>query len=673
MNLKSLRWILVISFLLVQFIIIAWVIRGSQPKKEVKKLPEYVRWSEQVLEVAAHIPVQDGGRVKPLASYARFQMLRLYGALKMPIETGGEKIKITPTEWLLDVFFRPELANQLPVFRVDHADLLKAIGVETKKGRVRLSFYDIEPAYTEIGRRAEAAAKKSKETGEDSLTLVEKQVGELANQLTSYLSLRSTMTFANDGVELPAEIPLPKHLDAELASRISTWVAVYPEVVNSFIELRKNSQNENTEIPKHIEAILRTVNFYGQELGQPAAILPPYRDGEEEWKSPGGHLKEILEARQGDWAYVAAEMGLFENVAKEKPNSEAFVKALEEWKTFTTERATETDLKKSIEGEVSYYQANYFLYALVFFIIGFVICCLSWFGPKTRYGLITYWLSASMILVAFVILSWGIFQRSYLMGRPPVGNLYDTIPFITAGAVFLLGVGECLTRKRLLLAVGSFLGMIGIFMSFRYEFGRATDHMDPLVAVLNSNYWLATHVVIVTLGYAGGLVACFLSHIYVHLRLSGLVEENKRYQRFVTRAVYGVVCFTLFFSLVGTVLGGVWANDSWGRFWGWDPKENGALLIVLWTLIILHSRLAGWISDWGIHFASIFMGMVVAFSWWHVNMLEVGLHSYGFIKGGEVIWYFYLVELIALVIGGVAWLVSRYEKTSSKPLSPSEV
>jgi len=227
------------------------------------------------------------------------------------------------------------------------------------------------------------------------------------------------------------------------------------------------------------------------------------------------------------------------------------------------------------------------------------------------------------------------------MGRPPVGNLYDTLPFITAGAVLILGLAEWMTRRRLLLSLGAVFGVLGIFLSFRFEFGDAKDHMDPLNAVLNSNYWLATHVVCITLGYAGGLVASFLSIVYVHLRLAGVIEHNKKFQRFITRAVYGVICFTLLFSLVGTVLGGIWANDSWGRFWGWDPKENGALLIVLLSLIILHARLAGWVFDWGLHYLSIFMGMVVAFSWWHVNLLGVGLHTYGFTEGREISLYLF--------------------------------
>jgi len=108
------------------------------------------------------------------------------------------------------------------------------------------------------------------------------------------------------------------------------------------------------------------------------------------------------------------------------------------------------------------------------------------------------------------------------------------------------------------------------------------------------------------------------------------------------------------------VLGGIWANDSWGRFWGWDPKENGALMIVLWSLAILHARLGGFIKEWGLHICGIFTAIVVAFSWWHVNFLNVGLHNYGF-AADKKMWVviFYGVMLGFMLWGAIACLVEK--------------
>ena len=98
----------------------------------------------------------------------------------------------------------------------------------------------------------------------------------------------------------------------------------------------------------------------------------------------------------------------------------------------------------------------------------------------------------------------------------------------------------------------------------------------------------------------------------------------------LAKMVYGIVCFATLFSFVGTVLGGIWADQSWGRFWGWDPKENGALLIVLWNAIILHARWGGLMRERGIMNLAVFGNIVTSFSWFGVNMLGIGLHSYGF-------------------------------------------
>ena len=238
------------------------------------------------------------------------------------------------------------------------------------------------------------------------------------------------------------------------------------------------------------------------------------------------------------------------------------------------------------------------------------------------------------------------------MQRPPVGNLYDTIIFIATTVVLFSLIIEWMMRRRFALGIAPILGTALIVLARRYELGDAKDHMDPLVAVLDSNFWLTTHVITITLGYSAGLA----QRVSIQPDTCCMRGLGPRWRRprtcaaRMTRAVYGMLCFTLFLSLVGTVLGGIWANYSWGRFWGWDPKENGALLIVLWTLAILHARLGGYLREWGLHFASIFTAIVVTFSWWHVNFLGVGLHNYGFTAGKNTIWTFYACMLTVLVL-----------------------
>ena len=199
-----------------------------------------------------------------------------------------------------------------------------------------------------------------------------------------------------------------------------------------------------------------------------------------------------------------------------------------------------------------------------------------------------------------------------------------------------------------MLAAGLLLGACSCQMGILYESSQAVDHMDPLVAILRSNFLLSTHVITIVLGYAAGLLAAVLSHVYLlasPLRLIGRKTEQS-----LDRMAYGILCFSLVFTLVGTVFGGIWGNESWGRFWGWDPKENGALMIVLWQLTVLHARKAGWLSPWLLHFSNVVGGVIIAFAWWGVNMLGVGLHSYGFTSGRDALDIFYWSEAVLCVL-----------------------
>ena len=122
----------------------------------------------------------------------------------------------------------------------------------------------------------------------------------------------------------------------------------------------------------------------------------------------------------------------------------------------------------------------------------------------------------------------------------------------------------------------------------------------------------------------------------------------------LARMTYGVVCFATLFSFVGTVLGGIWADQSWGRFWGWDPKENGALLIVLWNAIILHARWGGLVRERGLVNLAVFGNIVTSFSWFGVNMLGIGLHSYGFMEAA-MLWLgaFVASQLLFIALGSL--------------------
>ena len=349
--------------------------------------------------------------------------------------------------------------------------------------------------------------------------------------------------------------------------------------------------------------------------------------------------------------------------------------------------------------EVNFYLRDYFGYSLRFFIFAFILLSISWLAPQSK---ASKWLSRFAVILSLAGLAYatmGIWERSIIRSRPPITNLYDTVIFITAVGVLIALLLEWMNKRRVGLFAAVICGVGGMFLSIRYEAKEGTDTMDPLQAVLDTNFWLATHVTTINIGYAAGVLAAILSVFYLVGRFfqpfgrvvgalrggesieAGSVfkssKEERQTYREITRMVYGVVCFCLFFSLIGTVLGGIWANYSWGRFWGWDPKENGALMICLWTLVILHARMGGYIRDVGINVNSIILGVIVTFSWWGVNNLGVGLHSYGFTEGVwpalYVTWFAAgVVMLCGLPLSLAERSRSQQKKTSAKAARESE-
>ena len=179
------------------------------------------------------------------------------------------------------------------------------------------------------------------------------------------------------------------------------------------------------------------------------------------------------------------------------------------------------------------------------------------------------------------------------------------------------------------------------------------DTITVLQAVLDTQFWLATHVVCITLGYAATYRGRRVGHRLHPVRACVPRVGRRRTRKKVSRMIYGTLCFAIFFSFVGTVLGGLWADDSWGRFWGWDPKENGALIIVLWNALVLHARWDGLVNDRGLAVLAVGGNIVTAWSWFGVNELGVGLHSYGASESSTATWLlvFAVSQLAVMVLG----------------------
>ncbi len=263
----------------------------------------------------------------------------------------------------------------------------------------------------------------------------------------------------------------------------------------------------------------------------------------------------------------------------------------------------------------------------------------------------------AMIIVAFAVHTVALLLRIEISGRPPVTSLYSSAIFIgwaiVASALVVerlvgFGIGNIVSAS-----VGSATLMIAHYLAI-----DEGDTFSVMQAVLDTTFWLATHVVCVTLGYGATFLAGMLGVCYVVMSLwaSRSASVGNRQAGgpvdlvFLGKVVYGILCFALFFSLVGTVLGGLWADDSWGRFWGWDPKENGALIIVMWNALVLHARRDRMVRDYGTAVLAMGGNIVTAWSWFGVNELRAGLHSYGFTEGRMGMLMGFIAVQLAVVI-----------------------
>jgi ABC-type transport system involved in cytochrome c biogenesis permease subunit len=273
--------------------------------------------------------------------------------------------------------------------------------------------------------------------------------------------------------------------------------------------------------------------------------------------------------------------------------------------------------------EYRFNQAQPFLQAMMLYLLVLLLALGSWLKWPQTLGRT----ARLLLVVGFLLHTAGLVVRMYLQGRPPVTNLYSSALFVGWGAVLLcLGLERCY-KNGMGSVCAAAIGFVTLLIAHNLQLDG--DSLEMLRAVLDTNVWLATHVVMVTLGYSSVALAGFLGMVYI---LRGVLTPafDETTARSLSRMIYGVLCFATLFSFVGTILGGIWADQSWGRFWGWDPKENGALLIVLWNALVLHARWGGLVRERGLAVMSVFGNVVVSLSWFGVNMLGVGLHSYGF-------------------------------------------
>ena len=427
-------------------------------------------------------------------------------------------------------------------------------------------------------------------------------------------------------------------------------------------------QKENAKKDAFDKSVLQLAHHlqsYMEIASLQTPLVIPAGKGED-WKP---FMQAALESRNANQADPNASMNptvsvfgqMLLSYLKNEPLN--FNKALIEYRELITK---ELPAQSEISGfEVFFNHFAPFYHCIVVYLFVFLISCFAWVTAPATLNKTAFWLCILTLLVH----TWALGSRMYIQGRPPVTNLYSSAIFIGWGCVLGCLMLEGIYKNGIGNIVGSVTGSLTLLIA--QHLSAEGDTLEMMQAVLDTNFWLATHVTCVTLGYTATFVAGFLGIIYVVMGIVTTTLTPER-DKSLTQMIYGVVCFAMLFSFVGTVLGGIWADQSWGRFWGWDPKENGALLIVIWNAIILHARWGGMAKSRGVALLAIAGNMVTGWSWFGTNQLGVGLHAYGF--NDQLAWgltAFWLSQLGLIGVGLIPrqyWLSSRMaSKTSSIP------
>lgn len=293
-----------------------------------------------------------------------------------------------------------------------------------------------------------------------------------------------------------------------------------------------------------------------------------------------------------------------------------------------------------------------FMYAWVIYLFAAIALGVAW--QSGRSGL--YRAGWVLTLIAFGLHCYGFFLRMYLTGRPPVSNMYESVVWVSFGAVVISMILEGTQRRYMSLLTGAVVGVLCLIIA-----DLAPDILDqslqPLEPVLRSNLWLTVHVLTITLSYSAFFLAWGLGNMGLGFILRGEKATADRIRALV-QSQYRAVQVGVVLLAAGIILGGIWADYSWGRFWGWDPKETWALIALLGYIAILHGRLVGWVKNIGMLASSVVAFNLVIMAWYGVNyVLGAGLHTYGFGAGG--VQYVAAFVILNLIYVGYAIYIHR--------------
>ncbi len=613
------------------------------------------------------IPAQDEGRLMPLDSVARRFVQTLSGATYTVLRgdpTAKEKDqredrKVSAVEFLFALANGDALANDAKVFRIDAEELRGLLdlnpndsgglpgGLFGQKLKHRYSLNQLRPKIERFFAESDKVIQKMRPPNMGGqglqaadLDFKERKLLELRNKLNLFLSMRDAFG--------ATPIPLPKPGTSEEEMQ---------QLATQFRELSAQMESlESNNLPGVVPPVL------AEEAYAKAS------EKEKTWRPLNPAVFDMqrqafIDVGFDDTATKSA-YNVFE--ASGRGSVKEFHRAVEDHIKYVAGTPVGKVIGNRVEFEAWYNKFNPFTQSIAYYSIAVVLALLSFVFFRQSLRRAAFWICA----VIFVVHTVALITRIYISQRPPVINLYSSAVYIGWAAVLSGLIIEKLYPIRLGLLVGSVMGVLTLLVAWGLD---TSDTMPVLQAVLDTQFWLTTHVQCITLGYAATFFAGFIGiYALFHRMYANKLNaaDSRRVtlfaeQKILYKLCYGIVCFGLFFSFIGTVLGGLWADDSWGRFWGWDPKENGALMIVLWNAILLHARWDKLILERGFYLLAIGGNIMTAWSWFGTNQLGIGLHSYGFTESVLFILTLFVISQIAIIIIGLIFLRPNDSKLSN--------
>jgi ABC-type transport system involved in cytochrome c biogenesis permease subunit len=613
------------------------------------------------LNELATIPVLDHGRVKPFDTLARNSLKALSGYEEYYDIHGNQQPAV---KWLLEVMTgtgkEGSASEKVKAFRIEDPKILALLGLEARSAGQEPLF-----AFAEFGDKTEQRKQLIEEATqvsklpENKWTEHDRRVLDLAMQVVAYLEYRPFETpyrvfkIENDQLlrllELKPRLGLRYGFD-EFVPRIGLLLREAGQAGKLDEKSLSKYEVKLLEVAKRVQLYVGLAQFESDTLH----LVPPVEPGDK-WRTLPQAVHDIQAGRKSDPAATGLTRVLHASI---KGDVKGFNSSLADYHKLVDSRLpTEAE---TAGFEVFFNQFAPFYQCTVLYVVVLLLVFVSWAAYTEPLRRAALWLA----VLTLVVHTFALGARMWIQGRPPVTNLYSSAVFIGWGCLLLSLFLEWICRNGIGLIVAGVAGFVTTM--FAHYLAGSGDTLEMMQAVLDTNFWLATHVVCVTLGYTTTIVAGILGLVYVALQIVSYFTKrdmNDRDLRTLGQVTYGVVCFATLLSFVGTVLGGIWADQSWGRFWGWDPKENGALLIVIWNALILHARWAGVVKQRGIALLAIAGTMVVGWSWVGTNQLGVGLHDYGFNSTlATMVTVFWGIASVLLIVGGLPW--ARWAKAA---------